>query len=191
MAQPIPRLKAWNLPGEALAGLWVPRLKSLESDVTRGTDEEWSMALCLCSTDCSIQAPSLVDAATHIQGAASLLSSQILLKVRAKVNHGDSAGQSSVGEVRSQAVGETWLPTEGLRAQRKRESMLGWVSCAYAFRILCHGHGKSSQAYGGLRSLHMAYRSRSSIRNTYTAMVLTHSSEAPKWEREGGRIFQS
>lgn len=145
MAQPIPRLKAWNLPGEALAGLWVPRLKSLESDVTRGTDEEWSMALCLCSTDCSIQAPSLVDAATHIQGAASLLSSQILLKVRAKVNHGDSAGQSSVGEVRSQAVGETWLPTEGLRAQRKRESMLGWVSCAYAFRILCHGHGKSSQ----------------------------------------------
>lgn len=31
----------------------------------------------LCSADCSIQAPSLVDASTHIQGVASLLSPQI------------------------------------------------------------------------------------------------------------------
>lgn len=35
----------------------------------------------LFSADCSIQVPSLVDAATHIQGVASLLSSQILTEV--------------------------------------------------------------------------------------------------------------
>lgn len=72
-----------------------------------------------------------MDAAAHIQGVASLLSSQILPKVRARVNHDDSAGQSSAGETQRQAAGETRhlghlvSPTEGLRPQQKRESMLG------------------------------------------------------------------
>lgn len=83
--------------------------------------------LCLCYTDCSIQAPSLVDAATHIQGAASRLSSQILLKARAKINHSDSAGQSSVGEVQRQA--EAWSPhlahrgPQGTAEKRKHARM--------------------------------------------------------------------